>query len=601
MSKLNKPKYLKHGIMAKINQYIKLETKDDFKVLWTKIKWVLSQSKPVIPYLITITLISCALSLIGVYNAIVSKSLIDSAIGKQTDKVIQWLIVMASIMFGRMLISPITSFMSTSASTKFNQGMQRKLYNHIAYSEWIEESKFHSVSLLTRITADVGTISSTILGTIPSMITLVITFIASLSTLIYFAPSIAIVAVLIGPILVIISRLFAKKLKILYKEVQEEDIKYRSFIQESLQNLMIIKTFCMEKINMIKMKNIQDNKYRLAIRNTKLGVISGMSMGFCSSLAYFTIFCWGALNISKGLGTYGTFTAMLQLYSSVQGPISALAGTFPSLIGCIAATERLMEIEEMTLEDTTAPALPEFFKNPYVSFKNVSFRYKEGNPVINNISFNINSGEIIALIGPSGEGKTTLIRLLLSLIHCDEGEITIGNSILKNYNMKNKNEMVLNRNHRELISYVPQGNTLFSGTIKDNLLYGKDDASSEDIQDATKLACAWKFINELDDGLDTVIGEKGSGVSEGQAQRLAIARALLRKRPILILDEATSSLDGETELNVLSSIKELEHNPTCIIITHRPSALAICDKVFKLEKGSLREIENNVVLETAVN
>lgn len=588
--------YLKYIRISKLNKYIKLESKEDFRNLWVKMKWISSQCKPIVPFFISTIIINSALSLIGVYNAIISKSLIDAAISGKTSTVIQWLIVMATIMFGRMLISPITSFMSTRASTKLNQGMQSKLYKHLTYSEWIEQSKFHSVSLLTRITSDVGTISSTILGTIPSIISLLVTFIASFSTLIYFAPSVAIVAVIVGPILLLISRSFGRKLKKLYKEIQEEDIKYRSFIQESIQNLMIVKTFCMEKLNVDKLHLIQKNKYELAMKNTKLSVLSGMSMGFCSTIAYFSIFCWGALNISKGLGTYGTFTAMIQLYSNIQGPISGLANTFPSLIGCISATERLMEIEEITLEDVNIPSIPESFKSPYIKFKNVSFSYKEGNPVINNVTFNIAPGEIIALIGPSGEGKTTLIRLLLSLLHCDEGEITLGS-----YNIRNNDEIVLNRNHRELMSYVPQGNTLFSGTIEDNLRYGKDDANTDDIEEAAKAACALKFINKLEDNFHTLIGEKGSGVSEGQAQRLAIARALLRKRPILILDEVTSSLDVETELNVLKSIKELDHKPTCIIITHRPSALSICDRILKLEKGTLKEIENKVILETAVN
>ncbi|MGN9161733.1 ABC transporter ATP-binding protein [Clostridium sulfidigenes] len=588
--------YLKYIRISKLNKYIKLESKEDFRNLWVKMKWISSQCKPIVPFFISTIIINSALSLIGVYNAIISKSLIDAAISGKTSTVIQWLVVMATIMFGRMLISPITSFMSTRASTKLNQGMQSKLYTHLIYSEWIEQSKFHSVSLLTRITSDVGTISSTILGTIPSIISLLVTFIASFSTLIYFAPSVAIVAVIVGPILLLISRSFGRKLKKLYKEIQEEDIKYRSFIQESIQNLMIVKTFCMEKLNVDKLHLIQKNKYELAMKNTKLSVLSGMSMGFCSTIAYFSIFCWGALNISKGLGTYGTFTAMIQLYSNIQGPISGLANTFPALIGCISATERLMEIEEITLEDVNIPSIPESFKSPYIKFKNVSFSYKEGNPVINNVTFNIAPGEIIALIGPSGEGKTTLIRLLLSLIHCNEGEITLGS-----YNIRNNDEIVLNRNHRELISYVPQGNTLFSGTIEDNLRYGKDDANTDDIEEAAKAACALKFINKLEDNFHTLIGEKGSGVSEGQAQRLAIARALLRKRPILILDEVTSSLDVDTELNVLKSIKELDHKPTCIIITHRPSALSICDRILKLEKGTLKEIENKVILETAVN
>lgn len=567
---------------------------DELKDLLKKFKWILSHSKPVIPFLIFTIIVSSILSVVGVYNAFISKSLIDSAIGKDVNQVIKWLIVMASIMLARMLISPITSFLSTHASTTLSQGLQKKMYNHITYSEWMDQSKFHSVSLLTRITSDVGTISSTLLGTIPSIISLSVTLVVSFSALTYLAPSIAIAAVFIGPVLLVISKLFGRKLKKLYKEIQEEDVKYRSFIQESIQNIMIVKTFCMEETNLKRLSLIQKNKYKLAMRNTKLSVLSGMSMGFCSSLAYFTIFCWGALNIAKGIGSYGTFTAMLQLYSNIQGPFSSLASTFPSLIGAIAACERLMEIEEMSLENTNVKKLTETIENPTIEFKNISFKYKENTPVISNANLTINPGEIIAFIGPSGEGKTTLIRLLLSLIHSDNGNITINNkkNIIDNYKME------LNRNHRELISYVPQGNTLFSGTIEDNLRYGKYDATLDELKGATQLACAFDFIDKLDEGFNTLIGEKGMGISEGQAQRLSIARALIRKKPILILDEATSSLDGETEINVLKSIKELDHKPTCIIITHRPSALSICDRVFKLEKGQLTQT-TNLNLETA--
>lgn len=587
--------------MKKIEKQKKTESKkakyiSEFKGLIVKFKWILSHAKPVIPFLIFTIILSSVLSVVGVYNAFISKSLIDSAIGGDVPQVIKWLTVMASIMIVRMLLNPITSFLGTHAATTLSQGIQKKMYNHITYSEWMDQSKFHSVSLLTRITSDVGTISSTLLGTIPSIISLLVTLVVSFSALTYLAPSIAIAAVFIGPVLLIISKVFGRKLKKLYKEIQEEDVKYRSFIQESIQNIMIVKTFCMEKTNLDRLTVIQKNKYNLAMRNTKLGVLSGMSMNFCSSIAYFTIFCWGALNIAKGIGSYGTFTAMLQLYNNIQGPFSALARTFPSLIGAIAACERLMEIEAMSLENSNVKSLSEKVEKPVIEFKDISFRYKDSTPVIKNANLKINPGETIAFVGPSGEGKTTLIRLLLSLIHSDSGNITINNSedSINDYSME------LNRNHRELISYVPQGNTLFSGTIEDNLKYGKFDATIDELKSATELACAFDFIDKLDDRFNTLIGEKGMGISEGQAQRLSIARALLRKKPILILDEATSSLDGETEINVLKSIKELDHKPTCIIITHRPSALSICDRVFKLESGKLTQTYD-VNLETAAN
>ena len=561
----------------------------DLKEFFIKIKWILSHAKPVIPFLIFTTVISSASSLISVYNTLISKSLIDNAIGGNTSQVIKYLIIMISITLGMMLLNPITSLLSTHASTKLNQNIQNKMFEHIEYSSWLEQSKFHSVSLLTRITSDVATISSTLLSTIPNIISILVTLLASFSTLIYLAPSIAIIAIFIGPFLVLVSRYFSKKLKDLYKKAQEEDVKYRAFIQESVQNIMIVKTFCMEKINMDRLIQIQNNKYNIAMKNTKLSAMTGLAMSLCSNLAYFTIFCWGALNISTGVTTYGTFTAMLQLYGKVQSPFSSLASMFPGLISTIAAAERLMELEEIPLEKSSEKEVIDFI-NPKITFEDVSFEYKKGIKIINDINLTIPYGETIAFVGPSGEGKTTLIRLILSLINPSNGKV---------YLKENNKEDTFNRDYRNLISYVPQGNTLFSGTIEDNLRYGNFEATEEEIYEALKNACALDFVNELEDGIKTVIGEKATGISEGQAQRIAIARSFLRKKPILILDEATSALDPETEVKVLKAVKALSHKPTCIIITHRPSALNICHRIIRLEKGHLKEVSKDSILEVA--
>ena len=566
------------------------------KDLWIKIKWMGSYAKPAIPFLIFSIVVNVIFALIGIYNVTVSKSLIDSAISGDSEGTIRWLIVMLVITLISMLSTPITSFMSTHSSTKLTQNIQRKIYQHIQCSDWLEQSKFHSVSLLTRVTSDVSNISSAILGTIPSLVSLTVTLFGSFYTLISWAPSIAFAAVFIGPFLILVGKYFSSKLKDLYKEAQEEDVKYRSFMQESIQNIMIVKTFCMEKVNMHRLIEIQNNKYKIAMRNTRLSTMTSMSMSLCSSIAYFTIFTWGVLNIAKGITTYGTFTGMLQLYSKVQAPFSSLASMIPGLISTLAAAERLMEIGSIPVEkmadekeldnitsleialDSISNKVSSNFNKPNIVFDNVSFAYKSNNNILNNINLTIESGETIAFVGPSGEGKTTIIRLILSLINPTEGNVLLseGNLVKE-----------INRNYRELISYVPQGNTLFSGSIRDNLKYGNPNASDDEIKAALSNACALDFVNELEDGLDTMIGEKGVGISEGQAQRIAIARSFLRERPILILDEATSALDPETEVNVLKAVRALPTKPTCIIITHRPSALNICNRSIKLEKGNL--------------
>lgn len=578
------------------------------KDLWIKIKWMGSYAKPAIPFLIFSIVVNVIFALIGIYNVTVSKSLIDSAISGDSEGTIRWLIVMLVITLISMLSSPITSFMSTHSSTKLTQNIQRKIYQHIQCSDWLEQSKFHSISLLTRVTSDVSNISSAILGTIPSLVSLTVTLFGSFYTLISWAPSIAFAAVFIGPFLILVGKYFSSKLKDLYKEAQEEDIKYRSFMQESIQNMMIVKTFCMEKVNMHRLIEIQNNKYKIAMRNTRLSTMTSMSMSLCSSIAYFTIFTWGVLNIAKGVSTYGTFTGMLQLYNKVQSPFSSLASMIPGLISTMAAAERLMEIEAIPVEkmadekelnnitslevdlDSISNKVSSNFNKPNIVFDNVSFAYKANNNILNNINLTIESGETIAFVGPSGEGKTTIIRLILSLINPTEGNVLLSEGDLVKE---------INRNYRELISYVPQGNTLFSGSIRDNLKYGNPNASDDEIKVALSNACALDFVNELEDGLDTMIGEKGVGISEGQAQRIAIARSFLRERPILILDEATSALDPETEVNVLKAVRALPTKPTCIIITHRPSALNICNRIIKLEKGNLREVSRESILEVA--
>lgn len=552
--------------------------------IFTQIKWLCMHTKPVIWLLIFNISITAIFSAIGVYSALISKSLIDAATSANLPEVFKWLGVMALLFLVRITFSSITSITSTYCSTTLRNNIQKHIFYHITYSEWLEHSKYHSVNLLTRINSDVSVVVGLITGTVASLISLTITFGTSFITLFYLDRTIALASVIIAPFLLLCSIIFGKKVKKLYMEVQDHGIKYNSFIQESIQNIMIVKTFCKESKNMGDLEDLQANTMRLNIRSSVIGLVAGLFMTISSYLTSFIVFSVGAIKLANGLMTFGTLTALLQLFNNVQRPLSGFANIIPSTIKSLASVERLMEIESMTLENRTPLRLPQHTQiKPTIRFNDVSFAYQSHTPILEHASFEITPGETIGLVGPSGGGKTTLIRLLLSLAHPQEGSLTLHTG--------NHTEEITPL-HRELISYVPQGNTLFSGTILENLCYGNLEATPEEIKQAAQDACAWEFISKLEKELDTPLGEKGLGISEGQAQRLAIARAFLRQKPILILDEATSALDPETELKVLHTIKTLPHKPTCLIITHRPSALSICDRVFRLEDNELNIVDS---------
>ena len=552
------------------------------------IKWIFSKSKPILVYLFLSVIIGSIVSLCSVRRSIVSKSLIDSATTGDSRGIINWLIILALIIFGSILLEALNNLLSTYCSTRLSNNIQKKIYGHLSESEWLELSKYHSVNLLTRLNTDVSTVTSTVVSTIPSVISLLVMLVSSFFALMSLDTTMAVIAIIIFPLCGILGKFFSQRLKKIYIQSQDQDVKYKSFIQETLQNNIIVKSFCMENFNIVKLDNLQQEKLSLQIKSSILSSFAGLFLALGGGLGYFLTFLWGASNLSKGITTFGTMTAMLQLFSSIQAPIYALASYIPQSIRSFASIDRLLELENIPSEQTTFGNIDSSPSD--IKIDNVTFKYNSTSTVLKNLSLDISNGETVALVGPSGQGKTTIIRLLLSLIHPTKGNIYIYN--------KNKLESI-NKKHRELISYIPQGNTLISGTIKENLLYGNNHASDQEIKNACKLACAWDFIDKLDNKLDTFIGEKGLGLSEGQAQRLSIARAFLREKPILILDEATSALDPETEVSILKAVKNLEHNPTCIIITHRPTALEICDKIYMIKNGKSSIINKNYVKEVA--
>lgn len=540
--------------------------------LWNSIKWIFHTIKPFIKYLVIVILLGVVTSLIDISRAVISKHLIDSATSRQLKIMFQMVSIFAVTIIIELLIRAVVTVITSKCNIEISNSIQKKLFNKIIKTKWTEFRKYHSGDLLTRMTSDVDAVTGIITNTLPTLISLLVLLVGSFIAFLFLEPVLGVILIIISPITILLSKYFSSKLKKLYLKFQEIESKYRSFLNESIQNIVIIKTFCLEENNINNIKNIQKDRVELTIARSKIAAFANSVMVSGFWINYFLVFGWGAFKLYNNTATFGSITAMISLIGNIQGPISGMAMLIPQVIAAIGSTERLRQLENLSSDSSEIEY--NGIKTAGIVYENIYFSYTEENPILRDVSINIEPGETVALIGSSGQGKTTLIHLLLALIYPEKGNIYIKDG---------NNNIDVSSATRKFISYVPQGNTLFSGTIRDNLLYGNLNATDEEIEEAVKAASAYEFIKKSPEGFDTVLGERGTGVSEGQAQRLAIARALLHKKPILLLDEATSALDAQTEIQVLEAIKNLKPAPTCIIITHRTTALKICNKVYEIK------------------
>ena len=360
--------------------------------------------------------------------------------------------------------------------------------------------------------------------------------------------------------------------------MQESESEYRSFLQESLANLLIVKAFTGEDRAVERLTKLREERFYWVYRKTGLGTASSTVMSLAFQGGYLTAFSYGAWQLSRQQITYGTMSVFLTLVNRVQAPILGLAQQIPRIIALLTSAGRIMELQRIPGEQRAAGEIRG--GEIGVELRNVYFGYTR-EPVLKRVNLKICPGEFVAIVGESGIGKTTLIRILMAFLETGAGTVDFYNG---SGQRQETGAFV-----RKFIAYVPQGNTLFSGTVRENLQMGREDASEEELWAALKLASGENFVRSLPEGLDTVIGERGHGLSEGQAQRIAIARAFLRRAPFLILDEATSALDEATEVAVLQGLRALEPRPTCLLITHRKGVLKYCDRELCIREGSVTE------------
>lgn len=455
---------------------------------------------------------------------------------------------------------------------KAQNRMQQRMLDRILRSEWTGKESHHSGDVLNRLEQDVGTVVSFLTETIPNTISVVAMFVGAFVYLFSMDKVLAFVIVGIIPVFVLLSRLYVGQMRRLTRQVRDSDSKVQSVLQETIQHRMLIKTLESDSVMVDRLESTQSELRHRVVRRTAFSVVSNLILNVGFSIGYLIAFLWAALRMSDQTLSFGGMTAFLQLVNRIQGPARDLTKLAPAFVSVFTAAERLMELEENPLEEQGDP-IP--ITAPCgVRLDHISYAYDDGDSnVIEQLDFDFYPGSCTAVLGETGAGKTTLIRLILALLHPNEGKVIL-------YNQQEQKE--LSPLMRCNFVYVPQGNTLMSGTIRDNLRLGKLNATEEEIKAALEMSCA-SFVMDLPDGLDTVCTEAGGGLSEGQAQRISIARALLRNRPIMLFDEATSALDPETERQLLHNILS-NHDKTVIFITHRPAVVDYCDQTLHLQK-----------------
>lgn len=455
---------------------------------------------------------------------------------------------------------------------KAQNRMQQRMLDRILRSEWTGKESHHSGDVLNRLEQDVGTVVSFLTETIPNTISVVAMFVGAFLYLFSMDKVLAFVIVGIIPVFVLLSKLYIGKMRRLTRQVRDSDSKVQSVLQETIQHRMLIKTLESDSIMVDRLESTQSELRHRVVKRTAFSVVSNFILNAGFSVGYLIAFLWAALRMADQTLTFGGMTAFLQLVNRIQGPARDLTRLAPVFVGVFTAAERLMELEENPLEEQGDP-IP-LMAPCGVRLEHITYAYDDGDSnVIEQLDFDFYPGSCTAVLGETGAGKTTLIRLILALLHPNEGKVIL-------YNQQEQKE--LSPLMRCNFVYVPQGNTLMSGTIRDNLRLGKLNATEEEIKAALEMSCA-SFVMELPDGLDTVCTEAGGGLSEGQAQRISIARALLRNRPIMLFDEATSALDPETERQLLHNILS-NHDKTVIFITHRPAVVDYCDQTLHLQK-----------------
>lgn len=561
--------------------YIKRIKEGVLHEVWEETIWIYEYARHYWKAMIFYTLLGLTGTAISLISSMISRDMVDIITGHQTGLLLKTFSLYIGFSIGNIVLNQISSYFSNKISIGVDNSIKADIFEKMLCTDLESIQNYHTGDLLTRWSSDASTISNGILSWIPNLIIYLARFISTFALVFYNDPMFALLALIGMPVSLLMSNRILKRMRNNNKQSAAMGARMSGFNQEAFSNIQTIKAFDLIRLYSHRLRELQSEYLSMRLTFQKLSMATSIILSLVGLFVSYSCYAFGIYRVWSGAISYGTMTMFLSLASSLTGTLNQLVSLVPTAISITTSAGRLMDILNMPKEDFSHTDEVDAFKQANADdgislrMSDFSYSYHNGTQVFEHADFTAQPHEIVALVGPSGEGKTTLLRLILSLLHPQEGEAHL-------YGNTNKETIALTPSTRRLFSYVPQGNTMFSGTIAENMRNVQPDASDDEIIEALKASCAWDFVRKLPDGINSKVGERGTGFSEGQAQRLSIARALLRHAPILLLDEATSALDVATERQVLKNIMRDDYPRTCIVTTHRPTVLGICKEVYKI-------------------
>ena len=503
----------------------------------------------------------------------VCKRLVDIATGDATGNLVLYTAIVLSVIVLRIVVAAVSLRVENLTNSKMNFIIRKSLYSNLLYAEWLGKEKRHTGDTVNRLESDVSTVTNVIVSDFPQIFTTVIQLIAAIVFLCTMEWRLAALLVLVTPLFIVFSRVFVRRLREMTRGIRETESQVQSHLQESLQHRMVIQSMENEGRMEGRLDDLQDREYGQIKERTRFNIIARTMVSAAFSFGYIAAFLWGVYGISKGSLTFGVMTAFLQLVGQIQRPLVSLTRQIPSFVYSTTSIDRLMELEDAPKEEAGEPV--KLAGAAGIRVENLFYRYPDGKRMIlKDLTFDFPPLSRTAIVGETGSGKSTLIRLMLALLKPVDGRVFLYDDA---------REVPASAATRCNLVYVPQGNTLFSGSVRENLLMGNPDATEEEMKAALETAVA-DFVFTLPDGMETRCGEGGAGLSEGQSQRIAIARGLLRPGSILLLDEFSSSLDPETERKLMDNLTKKAAGKTMIFITHRERIAQLCDRTCRIDR-----------------